>query len=80
MKVVNNINGVYEDGLFYEFPFFNTSLQLPQCSSHDFLEGCSKVWLKIIFEHLVLKKWFSWETLEENIKTFKYKGKDAASR
>ena len=27
---VNNINGVFEDGLFYDFPYFETSTQLPQ--------------------------------------------------
>ena len=77
---VKNVNGVFEDGLFYDFPYFQTTLQLPQCSSHDFLEGCAKTWMKIIFEHLVKQKWFTWEILERNIKGFPYKGKDAADR
>ena len=77
---VKNVNGVFEDGLFYDFPYFQTSKQLPQCSSHDFLEGCSKIWVKVIFEHLVTLKWFSWEMIEKLIKLFPYKGKDSASR
>ena len=77
---VKNVNGVFEDGLFYDFPYFQTSEQLPQCSSHDFLEGCAKIWIKVIFEHLVTLKWFSWEMLEKLIKLFPYKGKDSASR
>ena len=34
-----HINGVSGEALFQDFPFFDTTLQHPQCSSHDFLEG-----------------------------------------
>ena len=66
--------------LFYDFPNFQTSKQLPQCSSHDFLEGCAKLWLLIILEHLVKQKWFSWHVLERILESFPYKGKDANNR
>ena len=61
-QVLNNSPGVGRQSLFYQFPFFNTSKQLPQCSSHDYLEGCVKKWIKIIFESLVKKKWFRLST------------------
>ena len=33
----NNINGVYTQALYFQFPYFISSKMLPQCSSHDFL-------------------------------------------
>ena len=44
------------------------------------LEGCSKVWLKVILEHLVANKWFSWDSYEKNVKEFQFKGKDCDNR
>ena len=43
-------------------------------------EGCVKKHLKIIITHLVKQKWMSWDSLEQAITEFKYKGTDAASR
>ena len=77
---VGHINGVGNQSLFFDFPYFSTSNQLPQCSSHDFLEGCSKVWLKIILEHLIKQNWFNWEGFERMITSFKFRGKDADNR
>ena len=34
---VKHINGVCNQSLFHEFPYFETSTMLPQCSSHDYL-------------------------------------------
>ena len=79
-KNVIHINGVGGLSLYYQFPYFNSSKQLPQCSSHDYLEGCAKLWLKIIFEKLVKDQWFSWEALENVLLTFPYRGTDANSR
>ena len=79
-KEVIHINGVCNESLFKEFPYFTTTAQLPQCSSHDFMEGCSKLWLLIIIEHLYTARWFSWEALERLMKSFPYRGKDANSR
>ena len=75
-----HINGVGNDSLFYGFPYFETSTMLPQCSSHDFLEGCVKTWLKIILENLVKAKWFSWDSIESMIEEFPFTGRDANSR
>ena len=50
------------------------------CFSHDFLEGCSKVWLLLIFEHFTKKGWFNWEALEKTIKKFPYKNNHASNR
>ena len=75
-----HVNGVGKESLFLDFPYFKTTKQLPQCSSHDFLEGCSKKWLLIILEHFVAEKWFSWDGLERMIKHFPFKGKDSTNR
>ena len=55
-------------------------MNAPQCSSHDFLEGCSKRWLKLILEHFVKSHWISWEALEKIITKFPYKNKDSNNR
>ena len=34
-----HVNSVYKPSLYHKFPFFNTAKMLPQCSSHDFMEG-----------------------------------------
>ena len=34
---VTHVNGICEQSLFFDFPFFETSTMLPQCSSHDYL-------------------------------------------
>ena len=34
---VLHINGIKNQSLYFEFPFFESSTMLPQCSSHDFL-------------------------------------------
>ena len=49
-------------------------------SSHDFLEGCSKKWLLIIIQHFIKEKWLTWETLENDLTTFPYRGRDSNSR
>ena len=51
-----------------------------KCTSHDLLEGCGKAWLLVILKHFVDKHWFSWDSLEELIKSFPYKGKDSLSK
>ena len=79
-KNVLHINGVWTQSLFKDFPYFNTCLQLPQCSSHDLLEGCAKIWIKLILEHFVKSKWMTWDILERLIASFPYKGKDAGCR
>ena len=33
----SHVNGVGHRSLFFEFPYFNIPVQLPQCSSHDYL-------------------------------------------
>ena len=48
--------------------------------SLDFLEGCSKLWLKLIIEHIVKKRWVTWKILENLITNFPYRGTDARSR
>ena len=35
---VKHVNGVGHASMYYKFPHFQTSIQLPQCSSHDLLE------------------------------------------
>ena len=47
---------------------------------HDLLEGCAKLWLLIIIEHLFHCNWFSWEALEQAITRFPYQDRDANSR
>jgi len=79
-KEVTHINGVGHKSLYHEFPYFDSSKMLPQCSSHDLFEGCVKKWMKIIIEHFVELKWFSWEAFERIIKSFPYRGSDANSR
>ena len=79
-KEVKHINGVGNKSLYHEFPFFDSSKMLPQCSSHDLLEGCAKLWLKIILEHFVQMKWFSWDAFERIVKSFPYRGSDSNSR
>ena len=44
------------------------------------MEGCSKLWLKLIFENLVSEKWMSWEAIETIITGYKFRNKDAANR
>ena len=75
-----HVNGVHDLSLYHDFPFFNVCKQLPQYSSHDLLEGCVKLWFKLILEHFVKSKWFSWDTLEKMMSTFPYRGSDANSR
>ena len=77
---VLHFNGVGSQSLFYDFLHFQTSLQLPQCSSHDYLEGCAKLWLLLILEHLFKQKCLLWQSLERIIRSFPYKGKDARNR
>ena len=77
---VKHVNGVGHASMYYKFPHFQTSKQLPQCSSHDLLEGCVKLWMKLILENLVKAKWFSWEALETLTGSFPFRGKDANSR
>jgi hypothetical protein len=72
-----HVNSIYRQSLYHNFPYFQSTLQLPQCSSHDLLEGCVKLWMKIILFNLVKLKWFPWEFLERAIETFPYSGKDA---
>ena len=55
-------------------------MQLPQCSSHAYFEGCSKLWILIILKYLVNQKWLSWQALERILESFPYKGKDATNR
>ena len=80
LKRVNHIFGVGCQSLFYQFPYFCTSTMLPQCSSHDYLEGCVKKWVLIIIEHFVHEKWITWLALERIIKDFPYKGNDARNK
>ena len=44
------------------------------------LEGCSKVWLKVIMEHLVAKGWISWESFDTRVTDFPFRGKDSDNR
>ena len=48
--------------------------------SHDFLEGCSKKWILIIIQHFISQKWLTWETLENLLATFPYRGRDSNSK
>jgi hypothetical protein len=75
-----HVNSVGHLSLFTDFPFFDIPKQLPQCSSHDYLEGCVKLWIKIIFEHFVKIHWITWENLEKLIDSFPYRYKDADSK
>ena len=34
-----HVNSVYKPSLYHQFPYFDTAKMLPQCSSHDFMEG-----------------------------------------
>ena len=34
---VTHVFGVGEQSLYHQFPYFDTSTMLPQCSSHDYL-------------------------------------------
>ena len=47
-----HVNSIYRQSLYHNFPYFQSTLQLPQCSSHDLLEGCVKLWVKIILFNL----------------------------
>ena len=49
-------------------------------SSHDLLEGCVKLWMKIIIENLVRCNWFTWEGLERLMEQFPYVYKDASNK
>ena len=55
-------------------------LKIINLYSHDYLEGCVKKWLKVIFEHFVKTHWFTWEALETLIATYPYRYKDCNSR
>ena len=79
-KERNHINGVGHKRLYHQFPYFDSSKMLPQCSSHDLLEGCAKLWLRIIIEHFIEMKWFTWNAFERLIKCFPYRGSDSNSR
>ena len=79
-KNVKHINGINQLSLFYDFPHFKTCVQLPKGSSHNYLEGCVKLYIKVILEHLVRKQWFDWKALKRVMKYFPYRGKDANSR
>ena len=37
-RKVTHVNAVERQSIFEDFPFFQIPLQLPQCSSHDYLE------------------------------------------
>ena len=74
------IKGVGRTSLYVDFPFFDIGKQLPQCPSHDYMEGCSKLWIKLILENLVSEHWMSWEAIETIITTYRFKHKDAANR
>ena len=54
--------------------------QLPQCSSHDLLEGCAKMWILGILKHFVRLSWVTWDQVERLITIFPFKGKDSRSR
>ena len=49
-------------------------------SQSQISEGCAKLWILLILEHLVKKKWFSWLVIERILESYPYKGKDAANR
>ena len=75
------------DGFFFKWlksqireTQLTTSFNLANFSSHDLFEGCSKLWLLLIFEHFVESKWLTWDALEHLISSFPYKGRDANSR
>ena len=74
------MKGVGRKSLYADFPFFDLGKQLPQCVSHDYMEGCSKLWIKLILENLVSENWMSWDSIEIAITRYKFKGKDAANR
>ena len=45
------------------------------------MEGCSKLWLRLILENFVLTlNWLTWVDLELLIDDFPYKGKDCNSK
>ena len=73
-------NGIGRENLYKNFPYFQSAKMLVNCSSHDMLEGCCKLYLKLIVEHLVKCRWFSWEDLEKLVKEFPFRGTDCNSR
>ena len=77
---VPNVHGVCKRSPFRDIPYFSVIQQLPFCYSHDVFEGAIKVWLQLLLEHLVKKKWLTWDALECLIRDFPYKGTDATSK
>ena len=79
-RKVTHVFGIHRISMYHNFPYFDVATQLPQCSSHDLLEGCAKKWLKLIFENLVKSKFFSWEALQRLMSTFPYVRKDSNNK
>ena len=76
---VSHVNGVSEKSPFRDIPYFDLSLQVTHCYSHDLFEGCLKTWLLLILEHFISKKWLNWDSLEGLLSQFPYHGRDAVS-
>ena len=77
---VPHIHCVQNESVLIDFPHLDITVATPQCYSHDLLEGCLKQWMLLIVQHFVHQNWISWDSLEDTMRAFKYKGSDANNR
>ena len=81
-KCVDSVKGVKFSSLFNELKYFHVCAPaLPPCLAHDFFLGIVKQDMKAFIKYFVFKaKWFTYETLNRRIATFKFKRNDARNR
>ena len=78
IQAVNHQGVKYFPSVLNQIPGFHVCQNgLPSCLAHDIFEGVADIILAKILEHFIEeKKWFSLQTLNRRIGSFKYKGKD----
>jgi len=74
-------HGVKVDSPFNELRYFHVcNPGLPPCLGHDLFEGVIQYDLALILKQLVQLNWFSLDTLNKRIGSFKYKGYDRSDK
>lgn len=77
----STVNGVKFDSLFNGLKYFHVCQPgLPPCIGHDIFEGVVAYDLSIYIQYFVqVKKWMTYQQLNQQIKQFKLLGSDDSS-
>lgn len=78
---LNNHRGVKENSIFNELEHFKVcDPGFPPCIGHDLFHGVVNYDFSVMIRKLVGKHWFSYETLNRRIATFKYFAADSKNK